>query len=76
MANTSNRKLVPEAKDIVSRKILSSKLEDGFIYTVSEVTFSDGSTGVVSYLNDPDSLKYLSTVVKKDGNVVLYNFNY
>ena len=74
---TSNSEsLVPEAKDIVSRKVLSSNLEDGFIYTVAEVTFSDGNTGVVSYINDPDSLKYLATVVKKDGNVVLYNFSY
>jgi hypothetical protein len=57
--------LIPESKDISSKKIISSSLEDGFIYTVSEVTFSDGSTGLVSYVNDPDSLKYLATVVQK-----------
>ena len=74
---TSNSEtLVPESKDISSKKIVSSKLEDGFIYTVSEVTFNDGSTGVISYVNDPDSLKYLATVVQKWDDVVLYNFNY
>lgn len=73
---SESEKLVPEMKDVSSSKILSSKLEDGFIYTVSEVTFGDGSTGVVSYVNDPDSLKYLATVVEKWGNVVVYNFDY
>lgn len=74
---TSNSEtLIPESKDISSKKIISSSLEDGFIYTVSEVTFSDGSTGLVSYVNDPDSLKYLATVVQKWDDVVLYNFNY
>ena len=73
---SSSETLIPESKDISSKKIISSSLEDGFIYTVSEVTFSDGSTGLVSYVNDPDSLKYLATVVEKWDDVVLYNFNY
>ena len=73
---SDSENLIPEYEDVASRKILSSKLEDGFIYTVTEVTFKDGSTAVVSYVNDPDSLKYLATVVEKSGDVVLYNFNY
>ena len=72
----NSEKLIPEYKDISSKEVVSSKLEDGFIYTVSEVKFNDGSTGVVSYVNDPDSLKYLATIVEKWEKVILYNFNY
>jgi hypothetical protein len=47
-----------------NRRVISSNLEDGFIYTVSEVTLKDGSNAIISYVNDPDSLKYLATIVE------------
>ena len=68
--------LIPEHENMSGRHIISSNLEDGFIYTVSEVTLKDGSNAVISYVNDPDSLKYLATIVETSWNVVLYNFNY
>ena len=68
--------LIPEHENMSNRRIISSNLEDGFIYTVSEVTLKDGSNAIISYVNDPDSLKYLATIVETSGNVVLYNFNY
>ena len=68
--------LIPEHENMSGRHIISSNLEDGFIYTVSEVTLKDGSNAVISYVNDPESLKYLATIVETSWNVVLYNFNY
>ena len=68
--------LIPEHEEMTNRHILSSNLENGFIYTVSEVTLKDGSNAIISYVNDPDSLKYLAAIVEISWNVVLYNFNY
>ena len=68
--------LLPEYEDISSKRIISSDIENWLIYTVTEVIFKDGSTGMVSYINDPVSLKYLAAVVENSGSVVLYNFSY
>lgn len=68
--------LLPIYKDMVSREITSSNIEDDMIYTVANITLADGSTQSLLYINDPETLKYVAVNLIVNNDSFLYKFIY
>lgn len=68
--------LLPIHDWMVSREVVSSKSEDGMIYTMVNITLWSGKTVPVLYINDLDTLKYKFASVYEESRTILYTFNY
>ena len=68
--------LLPIHKDMESREIVSSGIEDWMIYTIVNATLKDGSIVSILYINDPVTLKYIAASVNGDTETTLYSFEY
>ena len=68
--------LLPIHDWMVSREIVSSKSEDGMIYTMVNVVFWGDKTVHVLYINDLETLKYEFASVYEENRTILYTFNY
>ena len=68
--------ITPDFPDTTSKDLLSSGIEDGMIYTNFEVTFDNGTTGNVLYINNPESLLFVAATVESEGMSVNYQFAY
>ena len=55
---------------------MSSTLEDGMFYTLTNVTLQDWGTLSVLYVNDAVTLEYLSASVSDEIGTTLYVFKY
>lgn len=68
--------LLPIHKDMESREIVSSGIEDWMIYTIVNATLKDGSIVSILYINDPVTLRYIAASVNGDAETTLYSFVY
>ena len=66
--------LTPEYSNIVDREVTSSGIEDGMIYSNFDVTFDNGTTGNVLYINDPETLNFVAATVESEGMSINYQF--
>ena len=70
--------ITPHFGTIVEENPLSSGIEDGMIYTNFDVTFDDGASANVLYINNPESLNFVAATVQLSGESTStnYQFNY
>ena len=75
-ANYNHSLLLPIHDWMVSREVVSSKSEDGMIYTMVNIVLWSGKTVHVLYINDLETLKYEFASVYEESRTILYTFNY
>jgi hypothetical protein len=46
------------------------------IYTDFDVTFDNGTTGNVLYINDPETLNFVATTVESEGVAINHQYIY
>jgi len=68
--------ITPDFAPITEQTLLSSGIEDGMIYTNFDVTYDNGTTGNVLYINNPESLLFVAATVESEGMSVNYQFSY
>ena len=68
--------ITPDFAPIKEQTLLSSAIEDGMIYTNFDVTYDNGTTGNVLYINDPETLNFVAATVESEGMSVNYQFAY
>ena len=67
--------ITPEYSEPVEKKLTSSAIEDGMIYSSFDVTFDNWSTGIMLYINNPESLRFVAANVIVGDDSVTYQFN-
>ena len=70
--------ITPHFGTIVEENPLSSGIEDWMIYTNFDVTFDDGASANVLYINNPETLNFVAATVQLSGESTStnYQFNY
>ena len=68
--------ITPAFPPITDQKLLSSGIEDGMIYTLLDVSYENGTTGNVLYINDPETLNFVAATVDNAGISTNYQFVY
>ena len=68
--------LLPIHATMASREIVSSGIEDGMIYTLTNVTLQDGTQVQILYINDPVTLQYVAASVENGDTTSNYQFAY
>ena len=68
--------ITPAFPATTSQELLSSGIEDGMIYTLLDVSYENGTTGNVLYINDPETLNFVAATVESEGMSVNYQFAY
>ena len=66
---------IPEHATMVDRVIKSSWIQDGMIYTDTEVTLQDDTVISVLYIHDPETL-FVRAITVENGNQVTYYRNF
>ena len=75
-AGVDHSLLLPVHATMANREVVSSTLEDGMFYTLTNVTLQDWGTLSVLYVNDAVTLEYLSASVSDEIGTTLYVFKY
>ena len=60
----SHTLLIPEHATMASREVVSSGIEDGMIYTDTEVTLQDDTEIKILYIINPDTMKLVAASVE------------
>lgn len=68
--------ITPAFPATTSQELLSSGIEDGMIYTLLDVSYENGTTGNVLYINDPETLNFVAATVESEGISTNYQFVY
>ena len=68
--------ITPAFPATTSQELLSSGIEDGMIYTLFDVSYENGTTGNVLYINDPETLNFVAATVESEGISTNYQFVY
>ena len=68
--------ITPAFPATTSQELLSSGIEDGMIYTLLDVSYENGTTGNVLYINDPETLNFVAATVDNEGISTNYQFVY
>ena len=68
--------ITPAFPATTSQELLSSGIEDGMIYTLLDVSYENGTTGNVLYINDPETLNFVAATVDNAGISTNYQFAY
>ena len=68
--------ITPAFPATTSQELLSSGIEDGMIYTLLDVSYENGTTGNVLYINDPETLNFVAATVDNAGISTNYQFVY
>ena len=72
----SHTLLIPEHATMASRNIVSSAIEDGMIYTDTEVKLQDDTEIKILYIVKPETMKVVAASVQ-NGNITRnYQFDY
>jgi hypothetical protein len=61
---------------MASREVLSSGIEDGMIYTLTNVTLQDDTVISVLYIVDPVTLNFVAANVENGNETRNYQFTY
>lgn len=72
----SHTLLIPEHATMASRTILSSGIEDGMIYTDTEVTLQDDTVIKVLYIVNPVTLDFVAATSENGNFSTNYQFTY
>jgi hypothetical protein len=72
----SHTLLIPEHATMASREVLSSGIEDGMIYTITQVTLQDDTVISVLYIVDPVTLNFVAANVENGDITTNYQFAY
>lgn len=72
----SHTLLIPEHATMASRTVISSGIEDGMIYTDTEVTLQDGTIVKVLYIVDPVTLNFVAANAENGNISTNYQFVY
>lgn len=72
----SHTLLIPEHATMASREVLSSGIEDGMIYTITQVTLQDDTVISVLYIVDPVTLNFVAANVENWDITTNYQFAY
>ena len=68
--------ITPEHQNITDRKVSSSAIEDGMIYTLLDVKYEDGRTGQVLFINNPETLDFVAANILDADKITTYHFSY
>ena len=68
--------LIPEHATMASRKVVSSGIEDGMIYTLTDVTLQDDTQLQILYIVNPVTLQYVAAAVENGNVLTNYQFEY
>jgi len=68
--------LLPIHATMASREVLSSWIEDGMIYTLTNVTLQDDTVVSVLYIVDPVTLNFVAANVENGNEITNYQFVY
>ncbi len=68
--------ITPAFPATTSQELLSSGIEDGMIYSLFDVSYENGTTGNVLYINDPETLNFVAATVDNAGISTNYQFAY
>ena len=74
--NSENSLLIPIHKDVISKTISASSIEDNMVYTNVEASLKDWWKVSILYINDPQTLKYVAASIYTDTKSILYTFAY
>ena len=66
---------IPEHATMASREIKSSGIQDGMIYTDTNVTLQDGTVVSILYIHDPETL-FVKAITVENGNHTKYYRNF
>ena len=72
----SHTLLIPEHATMASRDVISSGIQDGMIYTITNVTLQDGTQLSVLYINNPKTLNFVAASVENGNISTNYQFSY
>ena len=72
----SHSLLIPEHATMANREIVSSGIEDGMIYTLTNVTLQDDTQIQILYIVDPVTLQYVAASVENWNTSTNYQFVY
>ena len=72
----SHTLLIPEHATMASREVVSSGIEDGMIYTLTNVTLQDDTVISVLYIVDPVTLNFVAVNVENGNETRNYQFSY
>jgi hypothetical protein len=61
---------------MASREVVSSGIEDGMIYTLTNVTLQDDTVVSVLYIVDPVTLNFVAANVENGNEMTNYQFAY
>ena len=68
--------ITPAFPATTNQELLSSGIEDGMIYSLFDVSYENGTTGNVLYINDPETLNFVAATVDNEGISTNYQFVY
>lgn len=68
--------ITPAFPPITEQNLLSSGIENGMIYSLFDVSYENGTTGDVLYINDPETLNFVAATVNNEGISTNYQFAY
>ena len=66
---------IPEHATMASREVKSSGIQDGMIYTDTDVTLQDDTVVSVLYIHDPETL-FVRAITVENGNYTTYYRNF
>ena len=72
----SHTLLIPEHATMISREVLSSGIEDGMIYTLTNAELQDWTIISILYINNPETLDYVAASVENWKENRNYQFMY
>ena len=72
----SHTLLIPQHATMASREVVSSGIEDGMIYTLTNVTLQDDTVISVLYIVDPVTLDFVAANVENWNTLTNYQFAY
>ena len=72
----SHTLLLPIHATMASREVVSSGIEDGMIYTLTNVTLQDDTVVSVLYIVDPITLNFVAANVENGNEMTNYQFAY
>ena len=72
----SHTLLLPIHTTMASREVVSSGIEDGMIYTLTNVTLQDDTVVSVLYIVDPVTLNFVAANVENGNETTNYQFIY
>jgi len=72
----SYKLLLPIYENMLSRRIVSSVMSHDRINTALDIALDNGERCSITYVNDPDTLEYISALVSTPDGTLMYTFHY